>query len=165
MWGLKLAKRSAISYLTLSSTMSKLRNAFIKEKISLLFTKRAWNWPNAPPLFISRYLQPCQNLEIFFDMPVIIWEIGDGNIYLCCLRRVREIGQMFHYLLCHASNILSSKITPKLVCTIVNKHYFTNYFTLHHSVTILMSLTFQFVSVCFSFMVGNGLLLIPRVSL
>ena len=125
----------------------------------------AWNWPNAPPLVISLYLQPCQNLEILFDMPVIIWEIGDGNIYLCCLRRVREIGQMFHYLLCHASNILSSKITPKLVCTIVNKHYFTNYFTLHHSVTILMSLTFQFVSVCFSFMVGNGLLLIPRVSL
>ena len=127
MWGLKLAKCSTISYLTLSSTMSKFGNSF---------------------LYACYYLGN-----------------RDGNIYLCCLRRVREIGQMFHYLLCHASNILSSKITPKLVCAIVNKHYFTNYLTLYHSVMILISLTFQFVSVCFSSLVGNGLLLIPRVSL
>ena len=56
---------------------------------------------------------------------------------------------MFHYLLCHASNILSSKITPKLVCAIVNKHYFTNYLTLYHSVMIL-------ISVCFCLLLFHG---------
>ena len=36
-------------------------------------------------------------------------------MYIKYVRRAREIGQMFHYLLCHAPNILSSQITPKLV--------------------------------------------------